>query len=99
MFHLVGERFSDLPETESCSMSGARARLFDVRIFYREPIYELWSGKCRLNPYVARFCRIQAACMEEAAEIAQGQFRETARRSRVRWARKVLEVRVELQAT
>ena len=74
-----------------------RHALFDVEILYREPLYEVWADQGPRKPYVARYRGIQAGTLKEAARIAQGQFRQTARDSGVRWHREVVEVRVHPQ--
>jgi len=71
--------------------------LFDVKILYREPLHELWSGGAPGAPFVARYRSIEADSHREAARIAETRFETTARHSQVRWPRLVLEVRVRPQ--
>ena len=73
------------------------ATLFEVKIFYREPLHELWSGGVPEAPFVARYRSIEADSHPEAVRIAETRFEAIARESRVRWARVVLEVRVRPQ--
>jgi hypothetical protein len=69
--------------------------VFDVKIRYREPMYELWSGSKKRAPYVACYRGIEALDSVQAREIAEGRFRDTALESRVRWPREVVEVLVQ----
>jgi hypothetical protein len=73
--------------------------LFEVKIFYREPAYQLWSESGPRPLFVARYPRIEASDDEAAAHIAQGRFREVARSSLVRWQREVVGVRVRSLAS
>ncbi len=73
------------------------ATLFDVKILYREPLHELWSGGVPEAPFVARYRSIEADSHREAACIAETRFETIARDSQVRWPRVVLEVRVRPQ--
>ena len=69
--------------------------MFDVKIHYREPLHELWSGAGERDPFVARYRRIEALDSDEAQRIAECRFRDTARVSQVRWQREVVDVVVE----
>jgi len=73
------------------------ATLFEVKILYREPLHELWSGGVPDVPFVARYRSIEAVSHREAAAIAETRFEAIARESQVRWPRVVLEVRVRPQ--
>jgi hypothetical protein len=73
------------------------ATLFEVKILYREPLHELWSGGVPEAPFVARYRSIEADSHSEAARIAETRFEAIARESRARWPRVVLEVRVRPQ--
>ncbi len=73
------------------------ATLFEVKILYREPLHELWSGGVPDAPFVARYRSIEADSHREAACIAESRFEAIARDSQVRWTRVVLEVRVRPQ--
>jgi len=75
-----------------------REPLFEVKIMYREPLFELWSGREPGSPFVARYCSIEAGSHREAVRIAETRFHRTARDSQVRWHREVVEVRVRPQA-
>lgn len=71
--------------------------MFEVKILYREPLHELWSGGVPETPFVARYRSIEADGHREAARIAETRFETIARDSQVRWPRVVLEVRVRPQ--
>ena len=73
------------------------APLFEVKILYREPLHELWSGRAPGVPFVARYCGIEANSHREAVRIAERRFETTALESQVRWPRVVLEVLVRPQ--
>ena len=71
--------------------------MFEVKILYREPLHELWSGRPTGAPFVARYRGIEADSHREAVRIAEKRFKTTALESQVRWPRVVLEVRVRPQ--
>ena len=71
--------------------------MFEVKILYRELLYERWSGNGRRPPYVAKYPHVRAETHQEAVRIAEGQFHRTAEESGVRWHREVVEVRVRPQ--
>jgi len=71
--------------------------LFEVRILYREPLFDLWSGRKPGSPFVARYRGIEAGSHREAVRIAETRFESTARESQVRWHREVIEVLVRPQ--
>ncbi len=70
-----------------------------MKILYREPLHELWSGGVPEAPFVARYRSIEADSHREAARIAQTRFETLAGDSQVRWPRVVLEVRVRPQGS
>jgi hypothetical protein len=63
----------------------ARRRTFLVRIFYREPTYELQSGP-RPEPYSWTY-RIHSESEEGAIQQALEEFRNMERQSSVGWVR------------
>jgi len=69
--------------------------LFEVQILYREPVYELYSGTHERPPFMARYRGIRAPNSARAARIAQNRFEDLARHSQVKWAREVVEIRVQ----
>lgn len=71
--------------------------MFEVKILYREPMHEVWSGGAPRAPFVARYPGIEAASHREAVRIAETRFEAIAADSQVRWPRVVLEVRVRPQ--
>ena len=73
------------------------APLFEVKILYREPLHEMWSGRVPETPFVARYCGIEANSQREAVSIAERRFEATARKSQVRWERVVIKVSVRPQ--
>lgn len=62
-----------------------RRRAYHVRIFYREPTYELANGP-KKDPYSWTY-RIQADTEEKAIALALEEFRAMERNSSVGWVR------------
>jgi hypothetical protein len=87
----------DLVRRQDFRVPGGAA-VFDVKILYREPRHERWSGGGPREPFVALYRGITASSHREAVRIAENRFEETARASRVAWPREVVEVRVRPQA-
>ncbi len=65
-------------------------RSFRVRIFYREPTYELSRG-ARRAPYSGTFV-VEARDESEAKQGAIDEFNAIAKQSSVGWVREILEV-------
>jgi hypothetical protein len=70
-----------------------RMRPYQVRIHYREPTYELYSGR-KARPYSCS-CTVQAQNGAEAKRLALMQFEELQRRSAVTWAREIVLVELD----
>ncbi len=68
-------------------------RAFRVTIHYREPTYELFSGR-RGDPYRWTF-EVDAATPEGAESEARREFDELARASSVGWVRRIVRVDTE----
>ncbi len=75
----------DAPRAANVIAFPARRRSFIVRIFYREPTYELQAGP-RSEPYSWTY-RIVADNEEGAIQQACEEFRAMERQSSVGWVR------------
>ena len=67
--------------------------LYKIRIDYREPTYELYSG--RSKPTYHWVYNIDAANADEAKEKAVDEFREVTANSQVGWHRDIVDIDVE----
>jgi len=72
-------------------------RKYRVTIPYREPVYELYRGRPRKRPYLAKY-EVDAENKEKAVERALNWFRFEASQSNVGWARfpNYKDIKVEL---
>jgi hypothetical protein len=79
------------------SQSPDSSDAYRVTIYYREPTYELFSGK-KADPYSWTF-EVEAASAQTAELEALRQFDEMARSSSVGWVRRIVRVETEAPAS